>query len=257
MALFTDGPINDAAHLQNYENSILQVANTEQIDLAGKGALAQAEIASELELFFLRRLHQRDFEFPIISAPTVSLRDVVLTEALRRWHAHRTLALVYRDAYNNQLNDRYKGKWSEYEQLSRESRHACFTIGVGLVSNPIPKAPLPMLTAVPGPGDAATYYVSAAWVNSSGQAGGASDAALLTTFTGQRLQVAMGAAPSIATGWNVYVGLSPDEMSPQNTSPIPPADSWTLAQALLTGPAQESGQHPQWFLRDERVIERG
>ena len=46
MALFTDGPINEAIDLQNYENAILSVANTEQIDLGGKSALAQGEIAS-------------------------------------------------------------------------------------------------------------------------------------------------------------------------------------------------------------------
>ena len=46
MALFTDGPINLVIDLQNYENAILTVANTEQIDLAGKGALAQGDMAT-------------------------------------------------------------------------------------------------------------------------------------------------------------------------------------------------------------------
>jgi len=257
MALFTDGPINLVIDLQNYENGILTVANTEQIDLAGKSKLAQSEIAAELMLFLLRRFRQPDVLWTVTFRRTIGVGDVVVTDPLRRWHAQKTLALVYRDAYNNQLNDRYKGKWTEYEQLAKESAESYFQIGVGLVSCPIARAVLPVLTAAPGAGPAATYYVAVAWVNQTGQFGSASEVAQLTTSTGQQLVVAAVSPPPNATGWNAYVGEAPEATSLQNSSPIAIGNTWTLAAALQAGAPPGQGQQPTWFLVDQRLIERG
>jgi hypothetical protein len=257
MALFTDGPINEAIDLQNYENAILTVANTEQIDLAGKSALAQGEIAAELTLFLVRRFRQPDLLWTVNFRPTIGVGDVVVTDPLRRWHAYKALALVYRDAYNNQLNDRYKGKWNEYEKLAKASAESYLQIGVGLVSGPIPKAMLPVLTTVPGTGPAATYYVAVAWVNQTGRFGSASEVAQITTSTGQQLVVAAVNPPSNATGWNAYVGEAPEATSLQNSSPIAIGSTWTLATALQAGAPPGRGQQPTWFLVDQRLIERG
>lgn len=257
MALFTDGPINGALELENYENAILSVVNTEQIDLAGKSTLAQNEIATEVLLFLLRRRRQPDFQWMVTSRQTIGVSDVFVTDSLRRWHAHKTLALVYRDAYNNQLNDRYQGKWKEYEQLAKASAESFFQIGVGVVSGPLPKAALPVLNAIPGNGIAATYYVAVAWVNQTGQAGSPSDVAQLTTFTGQQLLVSATKPPANATGWNAYIGESPDGTSLQNNSPIAIGDTWSLVAALQAGPLPGQGQQPTWFLVDQRLIERG
>jgi len=257
MALFTDGPINEAIDLQNYENAILSVANTEQIDLGGKSALAQGEIAAELELFLLRRFRQPDLLWSTTFRRTTGVGDVVVTEPLRRWHALKTLALVYRDAYNNQLNDRYKGKWTEYEQLAKGSAETYFQIGVGLVSGPIPKAALPTLSTAPGTGPAATYYVAVAWANSTGQLGAPSEVAQLTTATGQQLVVAAASPPANVTGWNAYVGKSPETTSLQNSGVIALGNTWTLTTELQVGALPGEGQQPTWFLVDQRLIERG
>jgi hypothetical protein len=257
MALFTDGPINGAIDLQNYENGILTVANTEQIDLAGKSALAQGEIATDLILFLRRRFRQPDFLWTITYGRTISVDDVVVTDPLRRWHALKTLALVYRDAYNNQLNDRYKGKWNEYEQLAKASGESYFQVGVGLVAGPIAKAAIPVLSTVPGTGSAATYYVAVAWVNQTGQFGSVSDVAQLTASTGQQLVVSAVNPPPNATGWNAYVGAAPEATSLQNSSPIAIGNTWTLATVLQAGSPPSKGQQPTWFLVDNRLIERG
>ena len=257
MALFTDGPINSTSDLQTYENAILTVANTEQIDLDGKSKLAQGEIAAELTLFLLRRLRQQDTPWAISTRRIIGVSDVVVTEPLRRWHAHKTLALVYRDAYNNQLNDRYKGKWTEYDLLAQASQQSYLQIGVGLVWDPIPKAAIPVLTAIPGNGLAATYYVAVAWVNQTGQSGSASDIAQLTTSTGQQLMVAALNPPPNVTGWNAFVGNSPNTTSLQNSSPIAIGNTWVLAAAVQPGACASEGQQPTWFLVDQRVIERG
>lgn len=257
MALFTDGPINEAIDLQNYENAILSVANTEQIDLGGKSALAQGEIAAELELFLLRRFRQPELLWSVTFRRTIGVGDVVVTDPLRRWHALKTLALVYRDAYNNQLNDRYRGKWAEYEQLAKGSAQTYFQIGVGLVSDPIPKAALPTLSTVPGTGPASTYYVAIAWGNFTGQLGAASEIAQLSTATGQQPVVAAANPPANATGWNAYVGTSPETASLQNNGLIALGNTWTLTAGLQAGAYPGKGQQPTWFLVDQRLIERG
>ena len=135
MALFTDGQLNRPIDLQNYENRILDVASAEGIDLAGKIALAQDEIANGVMMFLLKRLPltgSQSFLQPAMRQK-MGVSDVVATGPLRQWHAHQTLALIYRDAYNNQLNDRYQGKWNEYEDVAKTSSTNYFRIGVGLV----------------------------------------------------------------------------------------------------------------------------
>jgi len=193
MALFNDGPISDAADLQQYENGILSVASTESIDLGAKIALAQEDVANEVLLFLLRRplLRYCSMEF----RRSIGVSDVVVTLPLQQWHIHRTLALIYRDAYYNQLNDRYEGKWNEYEQLATASEQTYFQIGVGLVANPVPMAPLPALSSAAGTAAGNTFYVAVTWVNAMGDEGAPSDFAQLGTSDGQQLIVSVGGMP--------------------------------------------------------------
>ena len=259
MALFTDGPINALIDLQNYENRILDVASAEGIDLAGKIALAQDEIANELLMFLLKRL-------PVAESPwlaqlgarqKIGLSDVVVTKPLRQWHAHKTLAFVYRDAYNNQLNDRYQGKWKEYEQLAKTSSQNYFQIGIGIVPGPIPKASGPILITIVGNGLASTYYVAVTWVNQAGQEGAASDVAQIATATGQQLTIASVNPPVTATGWNVYIGAAPNALSLQNSTPVPIGSTWTLTGSTSQGTPPGDGQLPNWYLIDHHTMERG
>jgi hypothetical protein len=94
-------------------------------------------------------------------------------------------------------------------------------------------------------------------VNQAGQIGDPSEVSQLNTLTGQQLQVSAGNAPSNATGWNAYVGLAPSATSLQNGNPIAIGSSWTLTTAVENGAAPGCGQKPAWFLRDQRLIERG
>ncbi len=259
MALFTDGQLNNAIDLQNYENRILDVASAEGIDVAGKIALAQDEIANELTMYLLKR--QPVVELQWLSQPVVrqkvGVSDVVATAPLRQWHAHKTLAFIYRDAYNNQLNDRYQGKWNEYEQLAKTSSQNYFRIGVGLVAGPIPKANTPALSMVAGNGAPSTYYVAVTWVNQGGVAGSPSEIGQATTSSGQQLAVAAMNPPDDVIGWNVYVGQSPDLISQQNATPIGLGNTWVLTEPLIQGARPGGGQAPSWYLVDHRAIGRG
>lgn len=255
MALFNDGPISAAADLQRYENAILNVAGAESIDLGAKIMLAQQDLANEVLLFLFRRASLRDFTAGFRRARGVT--DVVVSDPLRQWHVHRTLALVYRDAYNNQLNDRYQGKWAEYEQLAKTSSRTYFQLGVGVVADPVPKAAVPTLSSVAGAAAGGMFYVAATWVNGSGQEGAPSDFAQLGTSDGEQLVVTVGAPPQGATGWNVYVGTSPAMLNAQNQAPLGTSGGWTMASGLDPGASLPVGQEPTWFVVDHRAIERG
>lgn len=168
MALFMDGPINDAADLQDYESSLLSMAATEGVDITAKSVLAQDEIGRKL-LRFLLRVPLRDAKASV--RRTIGIRDVVITEPLKHCHALKSIGLVYRDAYNSQLNDRYLGKWNEYERLAQEAIEEYLQVGLGLVADPIPRSAEPVLTTIAGSGAATTYYVATSWLNAAGQEG--------------------------------------------------------------------------------------
>jgi hypothetical protein len=255
MALFTDGPISSAQDLQEYDSSVLSVANAESIDVAVKVTLAQQDLGNELMLFLFRRAQFRDYQ-PTVGRPP-GLAEVVVTEALQQWHIHKTLALVYRDAYYNQLNDRYQGKWNEYEQLAKASSRTYFQLGVGVVADPIQMAPTPELSSVPGSAGPATFYVVATWVNAAGQEGAPSDDATLVTAAGEVPVVTLTGAPQNAVGWNAFVGLSPSTVTRQNSTPLALGSSWTMTGALSPGAPPTLGQKPAWFIVDHHVIERG
>ena len=256
MALFTDGPISSAKDLHEYEASVLTDANAEGIDVVAKVALAQQDLANELILFLLRRASLRDYQPDVRRSR--GLADVVVTDALRQWHIHKTLAMVYRDAYNNQLNDRYQGKWNEYEELAKGSSRTYFQLGVGVVADPIPRATTPELTSVPGNSAGATFYVVATWVNSTGQEGAPSAYAQLSTSAGEVLAVVLtGIPPQNAVGWNAYVGASPSAVTRQNDNPMGIGTSWIMSGGLISGASLTMGQKPAWFIVDHRVIERG
>ena len=55
MGLLIDGQVNSTQDLRNYENSILDLASSENIDLTGKMALAQDEISIQILHFLLKQ----------------------------------------------------------------------------------------------------------------------------------------------------------------------------------------------------------
>jgi hypothetical protein len=258
MALFTDGPIISTADLQRYENGILGVASVEGIDLGGKIGLAQEEIANQVLRFLIRRTPLRDgLDLQWTFRRRRDVSDVVVTDPLRQWHAQKALAMIYRDAYNNQLNDRYQGKWAEYEQLAKASSQTYFQIGVGVSADPISKAAVPILSTMPGIGSARTFYVAVTWVNLAGQEGSASDISQITTSEGQQLVITPVNSPANAMGWNAYVGTSPETIGLQNSVPIAANASWTLTLAVQRGVLPGEGQSPTWFFVEYREIQRG
>jgi len=166
--------------------------------------------------------------------------------------------LTYQDCYFNQLNDRYKGKRDQFQQLAKWALEKLIQSGIGIASDPISEAAAPTLTSIPGGQPAMTYCASVSWLNAENEEGQASDPSSLTTAAGTALVVQPVNQPANAAAWNVYVGLSPTALILQNTSPQALDQVWVQAGPVSTlGQAPGSGQAPDYVRALPRLIQRG
>jgi len=241
MALLADGAVSTIEELAGHDSQLLNVATVEGIDVTTKLALAQEELAIELETLVERRL----------------LDKVVVTPPLRLWHAYRSLEMVYQDAYSNQLNDRYANKRDEFRDLARWAMDRLIRLGVGWVEHPLRKAAVPDTTPTPGLLADGTYYVTMSWTNAGGEEGVCADVSEVTTAS-STFVVTPRRAPEAAVGWNVYAGVDPEHMVCQNAIPNPLGSSWVQPQTLATnGKRPGQGQAPGMWQRIARRISRG
>jgi hypothetical protein len=255
MALLTDGSPNDVTSLEAYETGILDVAATEKIDLGVKLGLATEEVSQDVLNILLDHASASDPQSNVRRNRGVS--DVVVTPPMKRWHALHTLEIAYRDAFNNQLNDRYEAKVREYRELARQARDVALKFGIGLVTAPIPKAPPAVLATTAGPGQATTYYVAVTWVSATGQEGTRSDVTALTTGDSTVLVVGAANPPAVASGFNVYAGLSADALALQTLGAVPVGQRFTLTSGLARGAAPGDGQRPDVYIVGGSTLRRG
>jgi hypothetical protein len=248
MALFTDGSIASIEDLKEYESSVLQTASVEGIDVTAKLKIAHRGMSFEIAAY----LGRHGFTAP------GDLGRVVVSEALLHWHCLHTLELIYRDAYNSQLNDRYLGKWKEYAQNSARAAATATSLGVGMVSTAVVKATTPVVTAEAGGAyGARTYYVAVLWQAGNGATGEQSDAVIVSAPVSTLVKVDPGPAPSNASGWFVYVGLTEDSLFRQSSLPMAPGSSWLEpATGLRFDLADIPRQSPDFYVRNHRVLPR-
>jgi hypothetical protein len=251
MALFTDGNICSTEDLRQYESSILDVASTEGIELGAKLKLAQREIGVAITAFLLEQESGSRY--------ARELTNIVVTDALAQWLSLQSLALTYRDVYNIQNNDRYLGKWKEYDRLAEGASVRFFQVGVGITADPVAKAVLPDCGSVGGgTSPLSTYYVQTAWRSAAGSIGAPSEPLPVTTNPGTLLTVRAVRPPANAVGWLVYVGQSEDEMRLQSPDPIAIGTTWTLpATGLGPGFSGTPGHTPDFYITRTREWRRG
>ena len=255
--LLTDGSPNTTEDLRVYESAILDVSSEEMINLDVKLRLGTEEI-SEIVLNILLD-HSSIVTGGDMLRRSLGVSDVVVTRQLKRWHALYVLAIFYRDAYNNQLNDRYLAKWNEYLLLARGARETTLQYGIGLVTIPIPQAGTPVLGSVPGLLPATVYYVQITWVSATGAEGNPSAATAFEAPVASLLTVTNGVnVPAVATAFNVYIGLTDCPITLQNSSPIPIGQIFTEAAAgLVAGMAAGMGQSPDLYITGGSILRRG
>jgi hypothetical protein len=254
--LLTDGNPNATEDLRAYESAVLSVAHTETIDLGVKLGLATEEIAQDVVNFLLNRAAEKDPH--AATRRFAGVWDVVVTRQMKRWHALHTLAILYRDAFNNQLNDRYQAKFAEYRELAVHARERTYLFGVGLVREPLAAAAAPVVNFASGPFEARTYFGQVAWASAAGVEGAPSE---ITSFDAPAASVPVVAAvnaPANASGFHVYLGPTPDTVTRQTATPVAAGGSFTLpSSGLVEGPAPGEGQAPDVYLTGGPVLRRG
>ena len=247
MSLLIDGNVAQLTELSEYESSISDVATSEGIDLLAKLSVARLEITLAIQKFLLDSIETG-----------YGINNIVVTEGLRQWHVLQTLSVFYRDAYSQQLNDRYKAKWQEYGQLATNASAVYFAIGVGIALSPIPKPQPPRLAQTVGNQQATTWFAKTSWINNKDQESAPSTVNAFTTQEGSALTVACIISAQEVKGWNVYVGLSADMLVRQNSGPLTIGTTWTMPGELITdGRQATSGQGPDTFVKKRNLFRRG
>lgn len=254
MALLTDPHILSADDLAAYEASVISVAATHNIDIPKKITAATEEVSDKVFRWLLRM----NAAASPLTAPDVS--TVVLTPVLRRWLIFESLTLIFGDAYNSQLNDRFQGKFSEYLAKASAAEEGVQGIGIGVVGAPLPKPSAPVVTTQAGTGPAGNYLVHASWVDRSGQESAIGESQTISIDAESTFAVSMGpaAVPTAAIGWNIYAGTASGTVTRQNAAVLAVNGTWTLpASGLISGSEPSDGQDPDFYLNALRRWQRG
>jgi hypothetical protein len=254
MALFTDGEWTTVEGLRAYESTILEVAEGQSIDLESKIELGAAEVGDELLSFLLENADQ---DPKAGTRRGMGLADVVVTPLVRRWVTMQALAGVFRDAYHNQLNDRFRGKWEAYERQAKAAKEHTWRQGVGLVLEPIPRASEPEVLLEAGTPMDGVLYVQVSWVNARMQEGAPSAAIALEATAGMGFAVSAGPLPAHAVAWRVYAGLSRDSLTRQIPGDLAPGAIWRPSGAVSQGPQPSDGQASEVFVTGGHRLRRG
>lgn len=237
MALLVDGDINTVDDLKEWDSGILDTADGERIDLQAKLRRAQAEVEEEIERFL--RGQERG-----------ALGQVVIDRGLRHWHALKTLEATYRDAYFNQLNDRYGEKWKHYLKLAAQQQARYFDAGVAIVLKPLRRPPGVEATFADGALEPATYRLAATAVDAFGRESAPSPVQVVSSPVPHSLNVRIPFLPEGATGWNLYAGWPEGPLALQNETPLGPTEAWVAgAGGLRSGRPPGDGQPADEVIR--------
>jgi hypothetical protein len=256
MALLIDGPPSTLRDLSNQDSGLLDVCRTEQIDAMVKIRLAHEEISLELSTLFEDQRSVYSFYY---GQSRLKIGHVAITPSLKNWHVYTSLALVYRDAYFTQLNDRYQAKWQEYQSLAWSAKQQLQKLGVGLVLDPLPRPNGPTLDLIPATEAGGTFYYSATLVNACGEESSGSLTGSLELPAGNALSFQLRHIPANASGWNIYVGDSPAQTFRQNDTSLAADDTWVFypSTAATRPHLPGDGQAPNFLRALPRLLQRG
>ncbi len=259
MALLTDATIIGLDELTSYETNITTVTSTHGIDIDTKVSVSITSIG---DLLLLRLLKAGLSDPQHMYRRQLGVSTVVVTPPLERWLCLDVLANIFAEAYNVQLNDRFKGKWTQYLQQADVAQQLVWQYGVGIVNQALPQALEALVSIQSGPLANQELLIQVAWTDANGNEGALSPALGLEVPGGSSVAVstAEGAdgAPAAATGWNVYLGQIGLDVTRQNNAPIPVGSTWFLPDfGIIQGPVPVGGQSPDYYVIDPRRTPRG
>ena len=255
MALFSDGPPSTIDDLVAQDSFLLNVATTEGIDVGSKLQSAFNELGIELLAIFGR---EASIYAPVLGEAPLDTNHLSVTPALQLWHVFKSLELVYRDAYFNQLNDRYKAKWAEFQKIADWNKSKFIDTGAGLVIDPLPLPAAPVLNYQPSTLSGGTVYLAITFVNAEGEESSPTPPTESVIPDQQQLLVNATSWPTNAVNWNVYAGISPVALYLQNTTALVLGEAWACTLPLSQdGQLVGTGQIPNVTRDLPRRIMRG
>jgi hypothetical protein len=259
MALFTDADIVSLDDLLQFETSLVQIASSHGINVDTKIKLATDAISDKL-LLWLLRAGASDPQY--LNRRVLGLSTVVVTPVLQRWVCFESLSRFFAEAYNVQLNTRFQGKWTEYKNEALDASDLVFMSGLGIVYSPLPKPALPLVSIQDGSAPPLAMFIETAWVDAHENESAVSpvNGLILDGTSSVAVGMAEGALniPRAAVGWSVYAGSGENELTRQNTIPIPIGSTWQLPNTgLVDGPEAPDGQQPNYYIILPRLSQRG
>lgn len=259
MALFTDAEIVTLDDLLELESSLVQVSSTHGIDVSTKINLAIDAVGDKLMLWLLK-VRASDPQW--LNRRLLGLSTVVVTPTLHRWLCFDSLSRFFAEAYNVQLNTRFQGKWTEYQQQASDASNMVFLSGIGIVYNPLPRPAMPSVVVGSGIVPMEAIFVQTAWVDRFGNEGALSPVNGQILPGASSVSVSMSqanvAVPPAAVGWNVYASTTANDFTRQSNSPIAVNSTWQVpGSGLIVGPEPINGQQPNVYVMLSREIQRG
>lgn len=258
MALFTDSEIVTLDDLLQFESSLIQVSSTHGIDVEIKIRLAIDEIGDKILLCLL----QAGAPGQWTGTTELGLGNVVVSSPLYRWICFNSLARVYAEAYNVQLNTRFQGKWTEYQQQANQAFNLVMASGIGVVIHPLPKPAPPSIAVLQGSIALPALFAQVSWTGNQNQESAPSPIAGAVLNGAAGVQIALSelatAIPANASGWNIYAGTVQESLALQSRAPLALDEPWQMpASGIVSGPGPGAGQPANLNIAFSKRLQRG
>jgi hypothetical protein len=275
MALFTDSSLITISDLEVYESTLSKIASTHNINIESKTAITLAAIGDRLLGRLMRAGGANGSslnpvtagQYSLVTLPpqtmwTLTLDNVVVTGPLKRWISYELLSQIFSEAYNVQLNDRFREKWLYYSARSKETEESLYGLGIGIVYQPLAQPAIAQVSQGMGALPAGLVTVQTTWVVAMGKEGSPSLLLPVTLPDSSSMSVTIvptqSAPPAAAAGWNVYVGANGAPPARQNAAVLSLNATWTTPPTGFTaGAAAPWGQQPDSFVLDPQRQWRG
>jgi hypothetical protein len=274
MPLFTDPSLITISDLEVYESTLSKIASTHNINIESKTTITLAAIGDRLLARLMRSSGGESSSNctyggrgSLVALPpqeqwSLTLDNVVVTGPLKRWISYELLSQIFSEAYNVQLNDRFRDKQAYYSARSKETEDSLYSLGIGVAYQPLAQPAIAHVVQGTGTLSAGIITVQTSWVDATGTEGAPSLLVPVTLTDSSTLSVtpvpAQANPPIAAVGWNVYVGANGAAPNRQNTEPLPLNTTWTApADGFISGPATPWGQQPDGFVLDPQRQWRG
>lgn len=246
MALLKDQPISCLTEWMAYDSKLSILSEQESTSIEAKSRLAQNEIETQVTSFLLRQSGLSE------NASRQLMDKVVVTEPLSRWHSLLTLSLFYVDLASLQNSTLHRDQSRYYEAKAEAARDQLFETGLGIVNQPIPKAPLPLVVTSAGSNPQRFLRARVRYVDVDGSLGAVSTEFLLDMTDGESIQISMDSFPTRVTGWLLYLGETSESLVLATPAPLASGAVFTITPAvpaINASPLNKEAQSPDRFIR--------